>query len=151
MSTSIDLVCGMTVAPETAAAEYKYNGRTYYFCAVGCKERFAADPEKYLKKEPAVIHSIGRTVKHGDVTATPAGEITDPVCGMKVSPETAAGKYDYKGETYYFCSTGCLRITFVLIVARLNLRTTRIDTFQRRSGHNRTNPQSNIPVRCIRR
>lgn len=29
----------------------------------------------------------------------------DPVCGMEVTPQTAAGKTDYKGKTYYFCST----------------------------------------------
>src|SRR5687768_488221 len=40
----IDPVCGMTVDPMTAAAEYEYNGTKYYFCAVRCKERFAADP-----------------------------------------------------------------------------------------------------------
>jgi len=32
----------------------------------------------------------------------------DPVCGMEVDPENAAGSYDYKGTTYYFCSQGCL-------------------------------------------
>jgi Cu+-exporting ATPase len=32
----------------------------------------------------------------------------DPVCGMTVDPENAAGQYEYKGETYYFCSTHCL-------------------------------------------
>src|SRR5262249_30812000 len=26
---------------------------------------------------------------------------------MNVMPETAAGKYDYKGKTYYFCSPRC--------------------------------------------
>jgi Cu+-exporting ATPase len=31
----------------------------------------------------------------------------DPVCGMTVDPE-AAGSYEYKGRTYYFCSTHCL-------------------------------------------
>jgi len=31
----------------------------------------------------------------------------DPVCGMNVNPETAAGKSEYKGKTYYFCSPGC--------------------------------------------
>ena len=31
----------------------------------------------------------------------------DPVCGMDVDPKTAAGKSDYKGQTYYFCSLGC--------------------------------------------
>jgi YHS domain-containing protein len=33
----------------------------------------------------------------------------DPVCGMDVEPETAAGKSEYKGQTYYFCSPGCKR------------------------------------------
>src|SRR5262245_47706619 len=32
----------------------------------------------------------------------------DPVCKMKVMPETAAGHYDYKGRTYYFCSPRCV-------------------------------------------
>src|SRR5262245_9666951 len=33
----------------------------------------------------------------------------DPVCGMEVSPATAAGKFDYEGETYYLCHPNCLR------------------------------------------
>ncbi len=33
--------------------------------------------------------------------------VKDPVCGMDVEPKTAAGKSEYKGQTYYFCSTGC--------------------------------------------
>jgi Cu+-exporting ATPase len=32
----------------------------------------------------------------------------DPVCSMTVDPQHAAGQYEYKGETYYFCSTHCL-------------------------------------------
>ncbi len=32
----------------------------------------------------------------------------DPVCGMYVSPEKAAGKSEHQGETYYFCSVHCL-------------------------------------------
>ena len=32
----------------------------------------------------------------------------DPICGMTVSPDRAAGRYDYKGETYYFCGLSCL-------------------------------------------
>ena len=31
----------------------------------------------------------------------------DPVCDMDVTPETAAGGSEYKGQTYYFCSLGC--------------------------------------------
>ena len=33
----------------------------------------------------------------------------DPVCGMSVHPASAAGSFEYKGETYYFCSTHCLQ------------------------------------------
>lgn len=31
----------------------------------------------------------------------------DPVCGMDVNPKTAAGKSNYQGKTYYFCSQSC--------------------------------------------
>lgn len=31
----------------------------------------------------------------------------DPVCGMSVDPRTVAGKSEYKGKTYYFCSPSC--------------------------------------------
>src|SRR6185436_8384450 len=32
----------------------------------------------------------------------------DPVCGMTVDPNRAAGSYEHEGTTYYFCSTHCL-------------------------------------------
>jgi YHS domain-containing protein len=31
----------------------------------------------------------------------------DPVCGMEVSPESAAATYEYKGKMYFFCAPGC--------------------------------------------
>src|ERR1051325_4540032 len=34
--------------------------------------------------------------------------VVDPVCGMTVDPENAAGSYEYKGKTYYFCAQHCL-------------------------------------------
>jgi Cu+-exporting ATPase len=34
--------------------------------------------------------------------------VIDPVCGMKVNPETARSKWDYAGKTYYFCNPRCL-------------------------------------------
>ena len=39
--------------------------------------------------------------------AHPVGEV-DPVCGMTVAPERAAGQFEYRGHTYYFCGKGCL-------------------------------------------
>src|SRR6266576_2491767 len=35
--------------------------------------------------------------------------VMDPVCGMTVNPDDAAGSYDYNGRTHYFCSTHCLQ------------------------------------------
>src|SRR5271157_2139652 len=32
----------------------------------------------------------------------------DPVCGMIVDPPQARGKARYQGETYFFCSPGCM-------------------------------------------
>src|SRR6185437_9408851 len=39
--------------------------------------------------------------------ATSVAQI-DPVCGMTVDPEHAAGSFEYQGKTYYFCSTHCV-------------------------------------------
>jgi YHS domain-containing protein len=58
---AIDPVCHMTVDPETAPAKADYNGKTYYFCAPGCKAAFEEDPELYLKQPE---HS-GGAMNHG--------------------------------------------------------------------------------------
>jgi YHS domain-containing protein len=43
-----DPVCKMNVDPAKAAAQSTYKSQTYYFCAVGCKQKFDREPEKYL-------------------------------------------------------------------------------------------------------
>jgi YHS domain-containing protein len=48
MIMAIDPVCKMQVDEKKAAAKSEYKGRTYYFCAVGCKKAFDKEPEKYL-------------------------------------------------------------------------------------------------------
>ncbi|HME00682.1 MAG TPA: heavy metal translocating P-type ATPase [Terriglobia bacterium] len=35
--------------------------------------------------------------------------VRDPVCGMSVVPEKAAGSSSHLGHTYYFCGNGCLQ------------------------------------------
>jgi YHS domain-containing protein len=45
-----DPVCNMQVDPNNAAAQSNYKGQTIYFCAVGCKVKFDANPEQYLPK-----------------------------------------------------------------------------------------------------
>ena len=52
-----DLVCGMMIDPQTAAATSEYKGQTYYFCARGCKIAFDKDPEKYIRGEKESEHN----------------------------------------------------------------------------------------------
>jgi Cu+-exporting ATPase len=33
--------------------------------------------------------------------------VRDPVCGMTVDPATSKHRFEYRGETYHFCSAGC--------------------------------------------
>jgi Cu+-exporting ATPase len=40
---------------------------------------------------------------------TTVGTVTDPVCGMEIDPNTAAGSKEHDGTTYYFCSEACLQ------------------------------------------
>jgi YHS domain-containing protein len=37
----------MTVDEKTAKWKSVYMGKTYYFCAPGCKKKFDTDPAKY--------------------------------------------------------------------------------------------------------
>ena len=50
---AIDPVCGMTVDEKKAAATSEYKGKTYYFCARGCKVQFDKNPEKFLTAKPS--------------------------------------------------------------------------------------------------
>jgi uncharacterized protein len=56
-----DPVCGMSVDPATATEQIDYGGETYYFCSARCKETFAKDPGKYVRRP-----TTGATHDHGD-------------------------------------------------------------------------------------
>ncbi len=43
-----DPVCGMEVDEKNPPATSTYKGKTYYFCAVGCKNTFDKNPKKYV-------------------------------------------------------------------------------------------------------
>ena len=107
-----DPVCGMSVAPEKAAAKIEHAGNMYYFCSKGCAERFSRDPEKFLAA-PAVagMHHGSASAEYGaahrpDVAASrvttdektirytcpmhpqiiQVGPGSCPICGMALEP-----------------------------------------------------------------
>jgi xanthine dehydrogenase accessory factor len=46
-ATALDPICGMTVTVAGAQHRASHEGREYYFCCAGCRERFVAAPERY--------------------------------------------------------------------------------------------------------
>ncbi len=47
MATVKDVICSMDIDLKTAAAKTGYRGKTYYFCAEMCREKFKAESDKY--------------------------------------------------------------------------------------------------------
>ncbi len=115
--TAIDPVCGMSVVIATAKHTHDHDGTTYYFCNPRCKERFAAEPQRYLdpaaKAGPTsalVNPSPAGSCCGGSHDAAPTGATgtaIDPVCGMSVVIATAKHTHDHDGTTYYFCNPRC--------------------------------------------
>src|SRR5688572_26952006 len=72
----LDPVCGMSVNPATAkGGSLDHGGHTYYFCNPRCRERFAADPAKYLPAAaPATTEAEAPAParSHGVASAPPA-------------------------------------------------------------------------------
>ncbi len=101
-----DPVCGMAVTENLAAAQVEFNGKGYYFCAVTCRDRFLSEPQKYL--DGATESMRGSCCGSGAQTSTASTTHIDPVCGMTVDPNSAAGTHTYNGKEHYFCSKGCV-------------------------------------------
>jgi Cu+-exporting ATPase len=105
----IDPVCGMTVEPASAAGSHIYAGQTYYFCSLHCRDRFAADPARYLTSQPAdrpkpAPHQMAPPPAGTQWTCPMHPEIvrdapgTCPICGMALEPLTATAEETHNPE-----------------------------------------------------
>jgi Cu+-exporting ATPase len=45
-----DPVCDMEVDPATTSLKSEFQGHTYYFCSLACKQAFDANPQEYADK-----------------------------------------------------------------------------------------------------
>ncbi len=108
---AVDPVCGMKVDPATTAHKAQHAGRDYFFCCRGCRDKFVADPARYLKKEaaPSAGCGCGCGPKKSETAAAaaPAATVLDPVCGMKVDPATTPHQASHGGRAFFFCSNRC--------------------------------------------
>ena len=62
--TVADPVCGMKVDPAKTPQRHTHGGHAYFFCSGGCRDKFIADPGKYLRKDAG-----------GEAPAAPPGTI----------------------------------------------------------------------------
>ncbi|WP_199099806.1 heavy metal translocating P-type ATPase [Dyella sp. ASV21] len=83
-----DPVCGMTVDPARAEHRGEHAGRMYYFCGQRCKERFFADPARYLSSQAAPAPASAAVVytcpMHPEIRQIGPGDC--PTCGMALEP-----------------------------------------------------------------
>jgi len=91
-------VCGMTIDPAKAKHRAQHAGHSYFFCSAKCREKFAAEPARYVS--PARARAAGAAAR------TTAGEVqwtcpmhpqivreepgNCPICGMTLEPMTPA-------------------------------------------------------------
>jgi P-type Cu+ transporter len=54
-------------------------------------------------------HSFEAKPKRRELSLAKVEHVKDPVCGMMVDPLQAAGTHTHNGQTYYFCSTHCVK------------------------------------------
>jgi P-type Cu+ transporter len=107
-ATARDPVCGMSVSPGHAkGGSATHAGREHWFCNPKCRDKFLADPERYLQADRAPAASSHRSTTPPPAAASPvatreiftcpmhpevrrpgAGDCPD--CGMALEPEVPA-------------------------------------------------------------
>jgi P-type Cu+ transporter len=79
----------MSVNPHAGKPSHEHGGETYHFCSQRCRDRFAADPDKYLagrpEPEPMPAGTIYTCPMHPEIEQVGPGEC--PICGMALEPE----------------------------------------------------------------
>lgn len=83
----------MTVVHARAAGHVDYEGKTYYFCGLGCVKKFQADPAKYVSPAPKVEAAVPSNTEytcpmHPEILQIGPGSC--PICGMALEPRTVS-------------------------------------------------------------
>src|ERR1044071_379502 len=93
-----DPVCGMDVGPGAAkGGSAEHSGQTYHFCSPRCREKFTADPARYVKGPGAAVEQETSAAAtrveyvcpmHPQIVRDAPGAC--PICGMALEPRTAS-------------------------------------------------------------
>jgi Cu+-exporting ATPase len=110
--SAIDPVCGMSVTPQRAAGSFEHDGQTYFFCAVGCLNKFRSEPGRYLPEAAETIaaeffqieHPIAKLRNDKTYTCPMHPQIirdapgSCPICGMALEPRTVTAEVEENHE-----------------------------------------------------
>ena len=128
---SQDPVCGMQINEETTPYYTHYRHETVFFCSKLCKESFdrsdETDQRSWLRKLldrviDSNVKEFGRVSSKNDhegraeyplcqheIKLPKMDRDFDPVCQTEIEKGNAPAIRPYKGKTYYFCSSGCVK------------------------------------------
>ncbi|CAN5209936.1 heavy metal translocating P-type ATPase [soil metagenome] len=92
---AIDPVCGMTVDPRKTPHHVEHGSRTVSFCSAGCRDKFIANPDRYLAATaPAAPAAAEGTIytcpMHPQIRQVGPGSC--PICGMTLEPVTVTAE-----------------------------------------------------------
>lgn len=111
-----DPVCGMSVDRTRARETFEHGGVTHYFCGPGCRQKFAADPDRWLSAR-RLASKGGAVPVHPRALVATAGEAETvytcpmhpeveqhgpgacPICGMALEPKTITSTPTDTGES----------------------------------------------------
>jgi Cu+-exporting ATPase len=83
----------MMVDPATSRHRFEHASNTFHFCCAGCRDKFAADPERFLAPKvqpPATPGSVYTCPMHPEIRQTGPGSC--PICGMALEPITVTAE-----------------------------------------------------------
>ncbi len=87
---STDPVCGMTVDPAATPHHADFADHTWHFCSAGCRDKFLANPQRYLEPAAPVEATAGAVwtcPMHPEIRQDGPGAC--PICGMALELEMA--------------------------------------------------------------
>jgi Cu+-exporting ATPase len=84
-----DPVCGMDVDTSAGKPSVQHGGTTFHFCSRRCHDRFVAEPQSYLRPQPAPARAAPAGTQwtcpmHPQVVRDRSGPC--PICGMALEP-----------------------------------------------------------------
>jgi len=120
-----DPVCGMTVDPATARRRAEHAGRTWFFCSDRCRQKFVAEPARYLAPAdpapapPAPAGTVYTCPMHPEIRQPGPGSC--PICGMALEPEMPSAETGPNPELRDMSRRMAIGIAFGLPVVALEM------------------------------